>query len=98
MEKSVGEIVEAVKVCIDEIGLNDAEFLGEQDNGEMDTIIRSKIGEALRFVLGNADWALLEPDTVLTEATIGSDLVGRVSLPDNYLRVCYARFRSWPLL
>ena len=97
MEKSVGDIVEAVKVCIDEIGLNDAEFLGEQDNEEMDTIIQSKIGEALRFVNGNADWALLEPDTVLTEVTIGDDLVGRVSLPDNYLRVCYARFRSWPL-
>ena len=97
MEKSVSDIVAAVKVCIDEIGLNDAEFQGEQDNAEMDTIIKSKIGEALRFVLGNADWGLLEPDTVLTSATVGSDLVGRVTLPDNFLRVCYARFASWPL-
>ena len=55
MDISVSDIVSEVKICIDEIGLNDAEFLGTQDNEEMDTIIKSKISEALRFVNGNAD-------------------------------------------
>lgn len=55
MDIGVSDIVSEVKICIDEIGLNDAEFLGTQDNEEMDTIIKSKISEALRFVNGNAD-------------------------------------------
>lgn len=101
MRKSVTEIIEAVKICIDEIGLNDAEFESGQDNVEMDTIIRSKIIDALRFINGNADWSLIEPDTVLTEASglvaINENLVGIVSLPDNFMRLCYARFSSWPL-
>ena len=58
MDISVSDIVSEVKICIDEIGLNDAEFLGTQDNEEMDTIIKSKISEALRFVNGNADWPI----------------------------------------
>lgn len=93
----MSDIVSEVKVCIDEIGPNDAEFLGTRDNEEMDTIIRSKIGEAVRFVNGNADWELLEPDTVLRNGEVGEDMVGRVSLPGNYLRTCYARLSSWPL-
>ena len=39
MDIGVSDIVSEVKICIDEIGLNDAEFLGTQDNEEMDTII-----------------------------------------------------------
>lgn len=97
MEMSVSDIVNDVKVCIDEIGLNDAEFLGTQDNEEMDTIIKSKISEALRFVNGNADWSLLEPNKVITTGTIDDDLVAHVSLPENCSRVCYARLSSWPL-
>ena len=88
MEISVSDIVSEVKICIDEIGLNDAEFLGTQDNEEMDTIIKSKISEALRFVNGNADWSLLEPNKIITDGTIEEDLVAHVSLPENYSRIC----------
>ena len=97
MDISVSDIVSEVKICIDEIGLNDAEFLGTQDNEEMDTIIKSKISESLRFVNGNADWSLLEPNKIITDGTIEEDLVAHVSLPENYSRICYARLSSWPL-
>lgn len=103
MEVSVEKVIGDVKICIDEIGLNDAEIIGDQDNEEMATIIRSKLSEALRFVNGNADWSMLDPDLVLTgesagvESSIGDDLVGRVTLPASYLRLCFARFVSWPL-
>ena len=93
----MSDIVSEVKICIDEIGLNDAEFLGTQDNEEMDTIIKSKISESLRFVNGNADWSLLEPNKIITDGTIEEDLVAHVSLPENYSRICYARLSSWPL-
>lgn len=102
MRRPVSEIIKEVKICIDEIGINDAEFIGEQDNSEMETIIRQKILEALRFVYSNADWAFIEPDTILTELSgtdmnINNELVGHITLPDNYMRLCYAKFDSWPI-
>lgn len=99
MQKSVDRIVDDVKTCIDEIALNDAEFLGGQDNAEMDAIIRSKIIDALRYVHGNADWSLIDSDIIVnvTDVAIDEQLVGKAVLPDGYMRLCYARFSSWPL-
>ena len=71
MKKPKDDILNDVKICIDEIGLNDAEFIGTQDNAEMDTIISSKIMDALRYVQGNADWSLLEPDLFIDRKTEG---------------------------
>lgn len=99
MYKSVDDIVEEVKICIDEIGPNDSEMIGSQDNMDMSIIIRSKIIDALRYVNGNADPGMLTPDAVIdkadTSVSIDKDLVGHVVLPDNFMRLCYARFASW---
>lgn len=62
MKKTASEIVTAVRVCMDEIGLNDAAFMGGEDNTALDTIIKSKIVDALRYVHGNADTDMLTPD------------------------------------
>lgn len=101
MKKSVDDIIKDVRICIDEIGLNDSEFVGMQDNAEMDVIIRSKIIDALRYVHGNADWSLLEPDVVVGNESEGVEVtegkIGKVKLPENFMRLCYARFASWPL-
>lgn len=91
------EIIGAVKTCVDEIALNDANFVEEQDDVEMDKIIKSKIHDAYRFVLTHADWSLIDPDTSITEVSVGADLIGSVRLPDNFVRLCSARFQSWPL-
>lgn len=99
----VSEITDKVRICIDEIAHNDAEFTGDQDNSEMETVIREKIPEAVRYVMTYADAGLVEPDTVYTKeknadaVKVGGDLVGRIALPERFLRVCYARFASWPL-
>lgn len=98
--KSVDSIVADVKVCFDEIGLNDAEFLTDTDNTEMDTIITSKIGDALRFVGLHADVGYLEP-TVVTEEDIEKEdmtVTGGVvdyTLPDDFLRMIYAQLSDW---
>lgn len=118
MQKFVDDIIKDVRICIDEIALNDSEFVGLQDNSEMETIIRSKIIDALRYVHGNADWSFLEPDTVFTyktpeepsetpeqpeetpEEPISASIeenIGKVVLPANFMRLCYAQFASWPL-
>lgn len=102
MRLTVKELIRKVRICIDEIALNDAEFTGTQDNTEMDTIIREKILEALRYIHEKASPEYLEPDIVLTSGTaegmtVDSRLVGHLALPDDLLRVVYARFQSWPL-
>lgn len=92
--KRVDSIVADVKVCFDEIGLNDAEFLTDTDNAEMDTIITSKIGDALRFVGLHADVGYLEPTVVSTDVT-AKDGVVDYKLPDDFLRMIYARLSDW---
>lgn len=92
--KSVGDIVADVKVCFDEIGLNDAEFLTGTDNAEMDTIIASKIGDALRFVGLHADVGYLEPTVVSKDVTAKNGMVD-YELPDDFLRMTYARLSDW---
>lgn len=92
--KSVGDIVADVKVCFDEIGLNDAEFLTGTDNAEMDTIITSKIGDALRFVGLHADVGYLEPTVVSTNVTAKDGMVD-YELPDDFLRMIYAQLSDW---
>lgn len=91
--KSV-DIVADVKVCFDEIGLNDAEFLTGTDNAEMDTIIASKIGDALRFVGLHADVGYLEP-TVIEESVTAENGVVDYKLPDDFLRMIYAQLSDW---
>lgn len=92
--KSVDSIVADVKVCFDEIGLNDAEFLTDTDNTEMDTIITSKIGDALRFVGLHADVGYLEPTVVSTDVTAKDGMVD-YKLPDDFLRMIYAQLSDW---
>ena len=95
---SVSKIVRDVEICMDEIAQNDAEFDDFQDDGERGVIIVSKIRDALRFVYANADWSLLDPDEVITDTdnvTYTDNNVVLYTLPDNYLRLCYAKLNSW---
>ena len=47
-EKSVDTIVADVRVCLDEIGANEAEFLLDADSEDMNAVIKSKISDAIR--------------------------------------------------
>lgn len=94
---SVQDIVDKVRVKYDEIGLNESEMLAvEEDNVNLDTVIKSCIAGAYRFVVFSADLSMLEGKQ-LTGAglTIDSQLVGHVKLPDDFLRGVTARLSSW---
>lgn len=107
----IENIIKDVETCIDEIGMNDAEMEGWQDDMEREIIIRSKIKDALRFINANADWSLLEPDvtatadtlweapgypTMMTDKRLGEDWkVGMAVLPENFLRLVYVQMDSW---
>ena len=95
--ESVDTIVDDVKVCFDEIGLNEADFLAGSDAMDMDTIIESKIGDALRFVNLHADVGYLEPTELTKEGndiTVANGMVD-YALPADFLRMIYAKLDDW---
>ena len=94
-DKSVDTIVSDVRICLDEIGMNEAELIGGTDSGDMDDIIKSKIPDAIRYVYLNADLALISPS--MGTGTEVSDRNGMVtiSIPNTFLRLVYAKLEDW---
>lgn len=77
MKKAVSAIIKDVRTAIDEIALNDADFAGDEDNQELDSIICSKIKEAVDFVHGNAAYSIIDiSDKCSTEGSDNSSTEG----------------------
>lgn len=118
MKYYIDDIVKDVRIALDEIGINDADFLGTDqdtegaDEADLDTIIKSKIIEALRFCILSADSKLVGPGTTIkldadSAHSYGIDLsleyneqsetkVVKAVMPDNFLRLLYAYIKGWP--
>jgi hypothetical protein len=92
--KDVDTIVNDVLTCIDEIAENDSEWLKEQDAEEMNSVIKSKIYDAVRFVFLNADIGLLELSWKTGTESATNNVV-KVALDNDVLRVCYAKLDGW---
>lgn len=103
---TVSTIVTDVRTIIDEIQLNAALLIGGTDEGDIDTIIKSKIVEAVRQVLLNARadslrGAETKVDSIQMENlvfTAGDGITKKVAYADitNLLRFMYAYAPSWP--
>lgn len=91
------EIVKKVRAKLDEIGMNESEMMDtDVDNVNVDTVIKSNIPEAYRFISLYADLAFLEGKIgTSTAITIGDDLVAKVAVPSDYLRLVSVRLKSW---
>ena len=118
MKYYIDDIVKDVRIALDEIGINDADFLGTDqdtegaDEADLDTIIKSKIIEALRFCILSADSKLVGPGTTIkldadSAQSYGIDLsleyneqsetkVVKAVMPENFLRLLYAYIKGWP--
>ena len=84
--KTLENIITDVKTAIDEIALNDADFLSGQDNAEANTIIASKIAEAIDYVHRYANIGLMRGDVFVTApCTSISEGVASVTLSSNHL-------------
>lgn len=103
---TVKEIVDRVRAAIDEMTQDGTDFSElARDEQDMTRIIVDKIPYALQYVIENAPLEKLDSDmqeTLTTEElaesfSISQDLVGRVKLPDNLLRIVEARLSSWSL-
>lgn len=92
----VKNIIDEVRVKLDEIELNESEmadFL--DDNTNLDSVIRSCIPTAYSFVCENADASMLEGTYGDVTLTIKPNKVGEVMLPDDFFRLVNVRLSSW---
>lgn len=61
---TVADIKKAVKNALDEIGVNEQSFLSERPTQNLETLIESKIDDAVRMIYVSADDALLDVESV----------------------------------
>ena len=101
---TVQEIVTRVRAAIDELMQNDSQFLRQStDEANLTSVIVDKIGYALQHLLEIAPldkldsdvYEELTPQELQTNFSIDSELVGRVKLPKDILRIIEARLSSW---
>jgi hypothetical protein len=105
MKKAVSAIIKDVRIAIDEIALNDADFAGGEDNQELDSIICSKIKEAVDFVHGNAAYSIIDiSDNSSTEGSVKckeatsterADFVYVIQKPTDFHRFLYGMMDCW---
>jgi hypothetical protein len=94
---TLDQIVGKVREKLDEIAENESEMIGtEEDNANLNTVIKSCVPEAYRFISLNAHPNMLEGKQCTSETlSVGSDFVGRIGLPDDFLRLISVRLSSW---
>lgn len=103
MEYTVGQLVEEVKVAIDEnVDSTKLEVLEDADTLTLNGIIRSKVEDAARLVIEAADHRLLEGGVSLVGVAFswkGSPVgAGYIDLPAEspYLRLVVFQMSDWP--
>ena len=100
---TVEDIIKAVRLSIDEESSNDASFSAAQagDDTLMDHIIESKIGDALCWICLYCPPEILsgsDEDKSTGVITENADVVaikGRITLPENFVRLLRVRGSDW---
>lgn len=96
MTYSIDSIINDVRKHIDEIGINEAELVGSQDNVELQTIAREKLRQAIDFVRSQVKIETLNDCDIMHE---GEDEVNdyyvTISVPNNLLRFVKAHNSAW---
>jgi hypothetical protein len=94
---TIAKIVELVRTKLDEIELNESEMQDlDQDNENLDKVIKSCISEAYKMVSMLADVSMIEgKDASNASLSIDDQLVGRISVPDDFIRLVSVRLSSW---
>jgi len=109
---TVGEIIKAVRFCYDEEALDNANFnnASAQDNTYMDNIIKSKIGDAVRWIclyspaelLGGSDETspaiptgiLVDVDSPTITAAYDGK-AGKITLAGDFIKLARVRVADW---
>lgn len=106
---TVGEIIKAVRWCYDEEQIDSADFrnASSNDNTYMDNIIKSKIGDAVRWIclycpaelLGgtdtqNTDTGIMA-DATMTPTAIADTNGGTLTMPTDFIKLVRVRATGW---
>ena len=106
---TVGEIINAVRWCFDEEQTDSSDFRNASgnDNTLMDNIIKSKIGDAVRWIslyapselLGGSDTSGvgtgIMTDATMTPSAIYGSNGGRLVMPADFIRLVRVRVEGW---
>lgn len=92
-------IIEKVRLILNEAQDNEAEFVSDADDTELDKLITGKSSDALDFVLRHADVGLLESDCIIKTAdyllpSACGEILAKVSLP-KFCRLVKASSSCW---
>ena len=96
MLRSVSDIVSDVRMCIDELGLDESQFVGGTEDAELEAVIESKIEDALRYVSLNGGLDVLEFAWMSGTASGVNVKHVDIPLPANLLRLCVVNVDGWP--
>jgi hypothetical protein len=106
---TVGEIIKAVRWCYDEEQIDSADFrnASANDNTYMDNIIKSKIGDAVRWIclycpaelLGGTDSVGtatgIMADATMTPVAISETNGGTLTMPADFIKLVRVRVTGW---
>ena len=88
----IEELVEAVRVTLDENQVESEYLATGTDNMELDEIIRAKLVYAVRSILEMCPVGLMEAEEMDLPADDGS---GSIVLPEEFLRLVSFKLKSW---
>jgi hypothetical protein len=92
----IDELKYRVRAKIDELGSNDSDMMDiDRDNKELDVMIEQSAIDGLRYLLLHINLDDIKATKSTGPVVIGADKVGRVTLPDNFLRLKSVRLSSW---
>lgn len=91
------DILEEVRKKLDEVNANEfEEGYSDEEGSNTDSLIKSCIPEAYRLTILAAPQSMVEGHPYDGhELSINDDLVGTVSLPEDFLRLVNVRLSSW---
>lgn len=94
---TVNDIIGRVRTVIDEIAANESEMvLTDEDNVNVNTVIKGCIPVAYRYISTKADASMLEGiDGTSWKLEIDKNLVAKVTVPSGITRILNARLSSW---
>lgn len=92
----IDELKYRVRAKIDELGSNDSDMMDiDRDNKELDVMIEQSAIDGLRYLLLHVNLDDIKATLSTGPVVIGADKVGRVTLPDDFLRLKSVRLSSW---
>lgn len=94
----IEELVEEVRITIDENREEYSYFHNSSDNMELNEIIRTKLLDAIRFILESCPVSLLSPIAITLPENghiKNDDGTGAIILPEDFLRLVSFQLSTW---